>query len=435
MKEITILPADTYTVINKTILDDKDHKIISMLYQPIIGYSAVSLYETLVMDLEKSELISDELTHHHLISTMQLSLDEIVIAREKLEAVGLLKTYLKKENINNYVYLLYSPLKPNEIFNHPVLNIVLYNNLGKKEYDKLINYFKIPKINLKDYTDITATFSSIFSTVSGNVVMDSEDVVKKNIGTIKMDEKIDFDLLISSIPSKLVNERCFNEETKNLINSLAFTYNIDDLNMQVLVRNSLNEKGLIDKNELIQSARNYYEFDNAGKLPTLVYTKQPEYLKNPQGDSSKRARMIYTFENVTPYDYLKSKYKHGEPTMGELQIIEELMTKQKLKPGVVNVLISYVLKINNNKFTKKYVESIASQWCRLNIETVEDAMAIAEKEHKKIKKMMEKPTTSKTTGKDKEKEEQVPYWFEKNIEKQEISKEEQEEFDNLIKNF
>ena len=62
-------------------------------------------------------------------------------------------------------------------------------------------------------------------------------------------------------------------------------------------------------------------------------------------------------------------------------------------------------------------------------------MAIDEKEHKKIKKMMEKPTTSKTTGKDKEKEEQVPYWFEKNIEKQEISKEEQEEFDNLIKNF
>ena len=97
MKEITILPADTYTVINKTILDDKDHKIISMLYQPIIGYSAVSLYETLVMDLDKSELISDELTHHHLISTMQLSLDEIVIAREKLEAVGLLKK--SKESI------------------------------------------------------------------------------------------------------------------------------------------------------------------------------------------------------------------------------------------------------------------------------------------------------------------------------------------------
>ena len=33
------------------------------------------------------------------------------------------------------------------------------------------------------------------------------------------------------------------EEAKDLINALAYTYNIDDLNMQGLVRNSLNEKG------------------------------------------------------------------------------------------------------------------------------------------------------------------------------------------------
>jgi len=430
-----LLPADTYIVINKTILQSEDRKKITMLYQPIIGHTAVSLYFTLIDDLEKREFMSGELTHHHLVSTMKIKLPDIIIAREKLEAVGLLKTFFKEDNVNNYVYALYSPLPVNEFFNHPILSVVLYNNLGKKEYDKLINYFKVPKINLKDYKDITARFSSIFSITSGNVSTDSDDVVEKNVGSIQLDEKIDFDLLISSIPKSLVNEKCFNEEVRNLINSLAFTYNIDDLNMQGLVRNSLNEKGLIDKDELVKSARNFYQYDNAGKLPTLVYSKQPEYLKNPTGDTSKRARMIYTFENVTPYDYLKSKYKHGEPTMGELQIIEELMTKQKLKPGVVNVLISYVLKINNNKFTKKYVESIASQWCRLNIETVEDAMAVAEKEHKKIKKMMEKTTTSKTSGKTKEKEEQLPSWFEKNIEKQEMSKEEQEELDKLLENF
>ena len=58
------------------------------------------------------------------------------------------------------------------------------------------------------------------------------------------------------------------------------------------------------------------------------------------------------------------------------------MTKQKLKPGVVNVLIDYVLKINNKKLTKNFVEAIASQWARLKIETVEDAMKQAKKEHK-----------------------------------------------------
>lgn len=426
-----LLPADTYIVVNKTILSSEDRKKITMLYQPIIGHTAVSLYLTLIDDLEKREFMSSELTHHHLVSTMQLKLQDIIIAREKLEAVGLLKTYVKEENVNNYVYVLYSPLAVSDFFSHPILSVVLYNNLGKKEFDKLINYFKVPKINLKDYTDITATFSQVFNVKSGNIVVDNDDVIKKNIGTIGMDEKIDFDLLISSIPKSLVNEKCFNEETKNLINSLAFTYNIDDLNMQGLVRNSLNERGLIDKNVLIKSARDFYEFDNAGKLPTLIYSKQPDYLKSPEGDNSNRAKMIYTFENVTPYDYLRSKYKTGEPSLRELQIIEELMTKRKMKPGVVNVLISYVLKVNDNKFTRNYVDAVASQWCRLNIETVEEAMKVAEKEHKKIKERFPKTNSSK----DNNKKEELPIWFGKNIEKQEISKEEQEELDKLLEDF
>ena len=145
----------------------------------------------------------------------------------------------------------------------------------------------------------------------------------------------------------MVNEKCFNDETKELIESLSFVYDIDDLNMQSLVRNSLNERGMIDKIELRKNCRNYYQFEQGGKLPTLVYSKQPDYLKTPSGDSSNRAKQIYTFENITPYDYLRSKYKNGEPTLRELKIIEDLIINFKMKPGVVNVLISYVLKVNN----------------------------------------------------------------------------------------
>ena len=112
MKNITVLPADTYTVINKTIITDKDKKILTMLYQPIIGFAAVSLYNTFLDDLDKQEVMSSDLTHHHLMSIMQLKLEDILIAREKLEAVGLIKTYLKKDNINQYVYLIFSPISP-----------------------------------------------------------------------------------------------------------------------------------------------------------------------------------------------------------------------------------------------------------------------------------------------------------------------------------
>lgn len=433
---LSVLPADTYMVVNKTIINESDRKLVTMLYQPIIGYSAVSMYFTLIDDLLKKNIMSEEQTHHHLMSTMQLKLSDIVIAREKLEAVGLLKTYVKKEHINNYVYVLYSPMQASEFFSHPVLNIVLYNNLGKKEYDKLVNCFKIPRISLKEFEDITKKFNEVFSSISGNVFIENDNIINKSRNEINFSNNVDFDMIISSIPKSMVSEKCFSEEIKELIRSLSFVYNIDSLNMQGLVRNALNERGLIDKTTLRKSCRDFYQFEESGKLPTLIYTKQPDYLKNPRGDTSNWAKQVYTFENITPYDYLRSKYKNGEPTIRELKIIEDLMINFKMKPGVVNVLIAYVLKVNNQKFTKSYVETVASQWSRLNIETVEDAMRTAEKEHKKIKKLTERKSSSKTSSSNKKvKEESVPSWFDKDLETEELSKEEQEELDNLLKEF
>ncbi len=435
MEEKTILPADTYTVINKTVLKEFDRKLITMLYQPIIGYTATSLYFTLIDDLDKREVMSDDLTHHHLMSTMQLKLEKIVIARKKLEAVGLLRTYFKKDQAsnNNYVYLLYSPMPASEFLNHPILNIVLYNNLGKTEYDKIVDFFKVPRIHLKDFEDITCRFDQVFSPVSGNVFIENENIMKEVTSKIRIEPKIDFDLLISSIPSNMVSPRCFNDETKELINSLAYTYGIDDYAMQGLVRNSLNEKGLVDKVELRKSCRNFYQFENNGKLPTLIYSKQPEYLKAPEGDHSKWAKMVYTFESVTPYDFLRSKYKTGEPSLRDLRLIESLLVDQKMNPGVVNVLIAYVLKINNQKLTKSYVDTIAGQWKRLNIETVEEAMKISEKEHKKLKRQLESKNKNQTLkSKMTSKEEVVPDWFDKELKNEEMSEEEASELDQLL---
>ena len=50
-----VLPADTFLVLNKTILTEQDRKIIILLYQPIIGGMATSLYFTLWSYLDKSE--------------------------------------------------------------------------------------------------------------------------------------------------------------------------------------------------------------------------------------------------------------------------------------------------------------------------------------------------------------------------------------------
>ena len=130
--------------------------------------------------------------------------------------------------------------------------------------------------------------------------------------------------------------------------------------------------------------------------------------------------MVYTFENISPYQLLKAKYKGGTPTDRDKKIIEDLLVDQKLAPGVVNVLISYVLKINNEQLNKNYIETIAGQWKRLNIETVEAAMRFTEKKHKELNKVVHK---EKTVTK-KVKEEKLPAWFNKEQEINESTKEE-----------
>ena len=113
--------------------------------------------------------------------------------------------------------------------------------------------------------------------------------------------------------------------------------------------------------------------------------------------------------------------------------MEDLIINYSLKPGVANVLIDYILKTNNNKLTRSLAETIAGQWQRLKIETVSDAMSQAEKEHKKYRK--NKQTTSSNTKRKVIKEEKIPEWFNKEIKKQEVTKEAQEEMQNLLKEY
>ena len=143
--------------------------------------------------------------------------------------------------------------------------------------------------------------------------------------------------------------------------------------------------------------------------------------------------MYISFLLFLTYELLKSKNNGTEPTKRDLVLAEDLIINYGLTPGVTNVLIDYILKTNNNKLTRNLAETIAGQWQRLKIETVAEAMEVAEKEHKKYKK--NNTTTQTVTQKRIIKEEKLPDWFDKKIDKKDTSQEELEKMQDLLKEY
>ena len=431
MKNVSILPVDSYVVINKSIFNDSDRKVLTMLYQPIIGSIATNLYFSLWADLNKEEIMSREYSHHHLMTNTKLSLDEIVNARKKLEALGLLRTYFKNGNINNYVYEMYSPLGAGEFFSNPILSVSLYSFIGEKEYKDVADYFKMPKINLNSFENISAKFSDLYNLD----IKKMDDVTEKNIKSkdkigLIIEDSIDFDFIIDSTKG-LMNDKALSNNMKKLINNLCYLYNFDELTISNIIKNSLTDKGMINDLELKKNCKNYYTFENKGKLPNLVYKKR-ESLDKKIDTKDLKKKLIECFESKTPYEFLKSKYRGAKPTTKDVTMLETLLTDQELNPGVINVLIDYVIRINDSKLNKNLVQSIASQWKMLGIENVSQAMKQAGIEYKKHKQYKEVNSTKKI---DYNSNTKLPHWYNKTIKKEEMTKEEKEELNNMLKDF
>lgn len=422
MEFFSLLPADTYTVINRSIITEEDKNNIISLYEPLIGPIAVSLYFTLLRDIKLLDFLSKDYTHHHLMTMMSTSIETIKIARQSLEGVGLLKTYYKEGDPNSYVYELYSPLSSKEFFSSPIFNVALYNSIGKYEYELLKKEYSLPDINLTSYEDISVSLNEIYDSSPEVIPFETR---MRSTTHLKLDSNINYDLLLSSLPKGLINKRSLTKKVKELIDQLSFIYNLDTLKITEIIKTSLKDNGIIDEELLRKNARKYYQYNHDGKLPSLVYKSQPDSLKENMTPKDALTEKIYQFENTTPYDYLRIKNKGTNPTQVELKLLEYLLVDLKLTPAVVNVLIDYVLKKNNNKLTKAYVETIASQWTRVGVKTATEAMELARQEN-----------NSKRQVKNKEKTKGVePSWLNKTIEKAEITQEEQEELDELLKEF
>jgi replication initiation and membrane attachment protein len=428
-----LIPIDRYIVAANGLLHEYDRKVLTFLYQPLIGSTCFSLYMTLWAELEENRLWSESSTHHLLMNLLGMNLKDIYEARLKLEGIGLLKTLVKTEDgERSFIYELHPPLNPEQFFLDGMLNIYLYRKIGKNHFSRLKRFFSDePKPVEKEFLDVTKSFQDVFESatpgrlqylqdISGEIETNANQqfIGRHESNTVQIDPNtFDFDLLTAGLNESLVPKKSLTPKIREVISNLAFLYTIDPIQMKNIILGAINEVSEIDIEELRKAARDWYQYVNLDQLPNLIERTQPitnqVQLAEPKTQEEKLVRYL---ETTSPLNVLKDLSGGGEPSKSDIQIIEEVMFKQKLMPGVINVMIQFVMLKTDMKLTKGYIEKIAGHWARKQIKTVKDAMELAKNEHRTYLSWSEGKKTGKSSKQKPIRTEVLPDWFEENTE-------------------
>lgn len=379
---------DTYRIFSQTDVNTIDQHVLCQLYQPIIGSISIGLYLTMCSELKLDRLLSVESTFYRLSLITHRDLEQIEQALSKLSAIGLIKMMIKSTQVTEYLIELIPPKTPHDFYEHPLLVASLHRYLGKLEYEKTKFMFLKPVINTDGFEVLPHAFDQFigveFSVEDTNAYVDTKPVL--NHQTVNPHIGIDLELLKLQLKSYQLSDQLLTKQVLECLSQIQAMYQLTTLELSSLLMQSHQEHGF-DLKQLEQLSSVYYEKQLQPKKLEYIYHHQPikqhsRHINNPT---------IERMDSLNCFDYLR--YLLGKkPNRSDLMIVEGLILRFDLNPGVVNVILDYTIQ-KEGRLVKRYVEAIASTMKTRQIETVEAAMIEIKKASKKTKTNTKKKTT------------------------------------------
>lgn len=416
---------DTYSIISNNISDDEKQKL-TILYQPIIGPIAVNLYLFLVDEVKLNRAINMNFNHWRWKAIFRLPLSQIEKERNKLEAIGLIDTFVQEsDQKKDFVYQLYQPISAKKFLENIHLKQLLLNAIGEIEYERLCFYFAKNNFDLSKYKKISMKFNYL---LSGNI---NKINYQNNFDLIDNYENKDFQYYcdFNLIEKKLIK---YNVEVKTVLTPknqltlehLASLYNLTINQLVIIIIDSLDDdKKVLDHHLLIKKCEMIINKDNK----ELIYTPEQLLIEDIQ-QKSLLAQKIFEMKTLSPYEYL-FLLKNNKPTNSELELLAILLNKYQLFPSVVNCLLDYVWIKNNKNLVFGYLEKIAETLQKENIVSPLKAIKFFKKLYinSKVKKsIVKKPIIKENVIK----EQIIPEWW-ANKEEITITKTENIDWDTL----
>ncbi|MBB6732506.1 DnaD domain protein [Cohnella zeiphila] len=406
-------------------LSGLERKLLTRLYQPMIGAFAVGLYLLLYHHLE------DDRTGYSVPEPQRrlfLGLDlepnaagrqALIEQASRLEAVGLAQVFRQYDPATEetlYEYALLRPLAPGEFFSNMHLTLLLRDKLGKVALlelkDELVPAPPVGLARFMNREDVTMPFYELFSLSAAPVDPELETALteiapaREKNGAPSPPERIRHSEMLLRFPRGSANrghvERLHRQpETMAQLNFLAYKFDLDVPDVCRL----LDEDGLFAGDGTLR-------WDELQHRANLVYRQgrkrgeererrlsrsdAAEAEGTPEEDAyetampstvqpldiPERFRLRVSVDTYNamlrrePYTRLLERFFPGTVPDAYVRAFERIDLNYKLPEPVINVLIHYILGMDHTqRLTVKFIDSVASNMLAKGIDTFEKAVA------------------------------------------------------------
>jgi replication initiation and membrane attachment protein len=359
---------DQFYVYAKAAIDTADYQVLSVFYLPVIGPQAFALFSLLCNLMNRQTLTSERYLHGDLESLMNLKLTSLETARHQLEAIGLLNVYFYSDCFS---YEIKKPMSPSAFINDGILGQYLLAAVTESRFQKLLQFFKLPKVDKTGFINVTKSFEDVFPSITISNYQSVSGLIDSSVAVPINIKKSDFDfrLFTESIPGPFLDKSQLTEEVKNKIRNLSYVYGIDEIAMKDIFLKATNPQLEVDIIKLSRYARDAYK----QKTQIEKQTDEINLSSNENAQEGIKDPATY-FSSISPKKLL-SDLSGGMVSSADLRIIERLIDEVKLDRGVVNVLVAYTVKNKDGVMPSfDYFEKVGMSWLRNQITSVESAL-------------------------------------------------------------
>ncbi|GEK35371.1 DnaD domain protein [Kurthia sibirica] len=372
-------PVDRFTIHIPFPLSSYERKLITLLYQPLIGPEPISLYFLLWAEGEDFE--GQDYAHYHLMKGLDMSISAVFNARISLEAIGLIRTYKKdQDNMRHFAYEVMPPLEARRFFDDPLLSMFLFSKIGEKTYRNLLQRFS-PKSDPKaGMQEVSRQFTDVYQPIKQQMPNTQDDSITaekpKDLPFFYRD--FNFPLLMSGLSEALIPHKLITSELKITIAKVAFMYGLSAIEMKNVLIMAMENPDELTQSTIKKAASEYYKLTVSKQPPTISSMLQPEQAQEEAQEwDSKQLELIEYFEKAKPIEVLTAVNEGKQPFQKDVELFESLVTLYDISIPVVNVLIHYVSLKNKGRINQNYVEAIAADWRAKGITTAKQAMSEA----------------------------------------------------------